>query len=81
MSSSTSENQSSLIIQEYAKSNRYVGRLDHPDATRHQGNSICGDDITVYLQIDGVVICDYRFDGNTSMITHASASFVGDLII
>lgn len=78
---SESSDYSPLLIQEYAKSTRYLGRLDDPDAQRHQGNSICGDDITVYLCIDDGLISDYRFDGNTSMITHASASFVGDLII
>lgn len=78
---SESSDYSPLLIQEYAKSTRYLGHLDDPDAQRHQGNSICGDDITVYLRIDDGLISDYRFDGNTSMVTHASASFVGDLII
>ena len=68
------------LIAEYYKHpvNNYV--MEGPDASRHQGNSVCGDDITVYLRIrDGVVI-EYSFDGNCSMITMAAASLLADMI-
>ena len=71
----------SLIIQEYSKSQYYCGKIDGADVQWHQGNSVCGDDITSYLQVQDQHVLTYRFDGNTSLITHASASFLGDLIV
>ena len=47
---------------------------------RHEGNSICGDDITVYLKIEDNLISKRSYDGNTSMITTASSSFFSELI-
>jgi len=49
--------------------------------SRHEGNSVCGDHITVYLQIVDDIITDWWFDGDTSMITTAAAGFFGDLVI
>lgn len=68
------------------------------DATvfRHEGNSICGDDITVYIKIlnyeifnsqwNGIEnwklrIDNWSYDGNTSMITTAASSFLSELIV
>ena len=54
-----------------------VNKAFMEDATvsRHEGNSICGDDITVYLKIEDNLISKRSYDGNTSMITTASSSF------
>lgn len=60
-----------------------VNKAFMKDATvsRHEGNSICGDDITVYLKIKDNTITARSYDGNTSMITTASASFFSELIV
>lgn len=53
------------------------------DATisRHEGNSLCGDDLTVYLNIKDNTIADRSYDGMPSMITQAAASFFSELVI
>lgn len=48
---------------------------------RHEGNSVCGDHITVYLTIVDNLITDRGFGGDTSLITTAAAGFFGDLVI
>jgi NifU-like protein involved in Fe-S cluster formation len=74
-------NEQALLIQEYAKSTTYCHSGEIYNAHRHQGNNICGDDIAIYLYIVDDKVVKYSFDGNTSMITYASASFLGDLIV
>ena len=49
--------------------------------SRHEGNFICGDDITVYLKIADEKIIDWSFDGNAASITVAAASLLAELII
>jgi nitrogen fixation NifU-like protein len=49
--------------------------------SRHEGNFICGDDITVYLKIEDGKIIDWSFDGNTASVTTAAASLLAELII
>jgi nitrogen fixation NifU-like protein len=49
--------------------------------SRHEGNFICGDDITVYLKIEDRNIIDWSFDGNTASVTTAAASLLAELII
>lgn len=76
--------------------NNPVHKYTMKDATvfRHEGNSICGDDITVYLKIYEdtkttqytnsslqATIADRSYDGNTSMITTAASSFFSELVI
>ena len=48
---------------------------------KHEGNFICGDDITVYLVIENKTIKDYSYDGNCSTITTAAASFLSEYIL
>ncbi len=49
--------------------------------SRSEGNSICGDDLTIYLQISDGKISKISFAGNTSMITTAAASFWTELAL
>lgn len=46
----------------------------------HQGNSLCGDDIIVFLKIENQTVKQLSFTGNTSLITKAAASFLAELI-
>jgi len=49
-----------------------------PDATHHaEGhNPLCGDEVTVYLHLDGDTISDVSFDGQGCAISKASASLM-----
>ena len=72
--------QESLIVQEYSKNP--VNNYDMKDYTIKgtQWNSLCDDDIVVYMKIkDGVVVW-YSYSGNPSSITSAAASLLADLI-
>lgn len=71
----------SLLIQEYSKNPLQNFALETYTIKQHEGNFICGDDITVYLVIQDNKIADYSFDGNCSTITTAAASFLSEFII
>ena len=71
----------SLLIQEYSKNPLQNFALSTYTIKQHEGNFICGDDITVYLVIENNKIQDYSFDGNCSTITTAAASFLSEFII
>lgn len=51
-----------LLIQEYAKNPINNYKMEDATVEQHEGNFICGDDITVYLKIEKDKIVDYSFD-------------------
>ena len=55
--------------------------MQDPDVTRHEGNFICGDDITVYLKIQNEKIVEFSYDGNPSTMSLAAASFLSEFLI
>ncbi len=73
--------ESSLIIEQYAKNPLCNFVLSDYTVKRHEGNFICWDDITVYLKIIDDTVVDYSYDWNCSIITLAAASFLSELII
>lgn len=73
--------ENSLLIQEYSKNPLQNFALSTYTVKQHEGNFICGDDITVYLVIQDDKIQNYSFDGNCSTITTAAASFLSEFII
>lgn len=73
--------QSELLVKEYAKNPINNFKMGDCTIQGHEGNFICGDDITVYLKIHGDKVDAYSFDGNCSNITTAAASFLSELII
>lgn len=69
-----------LLIKEYAKNPNGYYQLEEYNASQHEGNFICWDDITVYLKIENERIKEFSYDGNCSSITLAAASFVAEMI-
>lgn len=69
------------LIDSYAKNpvNNHI--MENATIDHHEGNSLCGDDITVYLKITDNKIDAYSYSGNCSTITSAAASFLSDIII
>jgi NifU-like protein involved in Fe-S cluster formation len=55
--------------------------MKDPDVTRHEGNFICWDDVTVYLKIKDNKITEFSYDWNPSNISLAAASFLSEFII
>jgi len=75
----SSENE--LLIKEYSSNPINNFKMQDPTVYQHEGNFICWDDITVYLQIKDNKVNQYSFDWNCSNITTAAASFLSELII
>jgi NifU-like protein involved in Fe-S cluster formation len=80
----------SSLVQEYYKNPINNHRMEDATISQHEGNAICGDDITVYLKLQGAeradlglqsVVTARSYDGNVSMITQAAASFFSELIV
>ena len=69
------------IIIDHYKNPRNKGELSTPPAHRTEGmNPTCGDEISVYLVVDGegpnAVVADVRFGGQGCSISQASASMM-----
>ena len=74
------------IILDHYRSPRNRGELESPPATKVDGhNPLCGDEITVYLQVDGsgddAVVTDVKIGGQGCSISQSSASMMTGVII
>ena len=70
-----------LLVKEYSKNPLCNYEMQNPDVTRHEGNFICGDDVTVYLKIQEGKIVEFSYDGNPSTVSLAAASFLSEFLI
>ncbi len=69
------------IILDHYRSPRNRGELPAPPAVVAQGhNPLCGDEITVYLQLDGDRVSDVKVDGQGCSISQSSASMMSQAI-
>jgi nitrogen fixation protein NifU and related proteins len=61
---------------------RNHGALDHADAIASGGNPGCGDEITIYLQVDGAGqrIEKLSFEGQGCTISQAAASILTEMV-
>src|SRR3954469_24573772 len=65
------------IILDHYRNPRNRGELAVPPATRVEGfNPLCGDEIVVYLDVDGDRISDVRIGGQGCSISQSSASMM-----
>ena len=56
------------------------GKLEKPSATMHEFNPTCGDELTVYLNVENGKVKDVKFEGSGCAISMASASMLTDYI-
>lgn len=69
------------IILDHYRTPRNRGELPTPPASVAQGhNPLCGDEITVYLQVDGGVVNDVKVAGQGCSISQSSASMMTQAI-
>jgi nitrogen fixation NifU-like protein len=69
------------IILDHYRTPRNRGELPAPPAVVAQGhNPLCGDEITVYLQVDDDVVSDIRVGGQGCSISQSSASMMSQAI-
>ena len=66
------------IIIDHNRSPRNFGKLEHPTRVAEGYNPLCGDRLTVYLNLDANIIKDIRFEGTGCAISVASASLMTD---
>jgi nitrogen fixation protein NifU and related proteins len=68
------------VILDHNRRPRNFRRLDCPDRTCEGFNPLCGDRLTLFLEIDGDRIKDVTFDGTGCAISRASASLMTDAL-
>jgi nitrogen fixation NifU-like protein len=69
------------IILDHYRTPRNRGELPTPPAVAAQGhNPLCGDEVTVYLQLDGDTVTDVKVDGQGCSISQSSASMMTQAI-
>ncbi len=69
-----------LILEEY-RHPRHKGRLPAPTHEARAHNPLCGDDLTVTLDVKDEVITDLKFDGHGCALSIAAASLYTDHIL
>jgi nitrogen fixation NifU-like protein len=69
------------IILDHYRSPRNRGELASPPATRVEGfNPLCGDEIVLYLDVEGDVVKDIRIAGQGCSISQSSASMMSSAV-
>ena len=65
------------IILDHYRSPRNRGELESPPAVKTEGfNPLCGDEISVYLLVDGDRVADVKISGQGCSISQSSASMM-----
>jgi nitrogen fixation protein NifU and related proteins len=65
------------IILDHYRNPRNRGELSAPPATRVEGfNPLCGDEIVLFLDVEGGVVSDIRIGGQGCSISQSSASMM-----
>jgi nitrogen fixation NifU-like protein len=69
------------VILDHSRHPRHYGVMDHASHKAEGYNPLCGDRVTVYLQLgeDGRV-ADIKFEGKGCAISQASASMMTDML-
>ena len=66
------------VIVDHNRSPRNFGKLENPDRTLEGFNPLCGDRLTLYLNMNDNTIDEISFDGSGCAISVASASLMTD---
>ncbi len=64
------------VILDHNKKPRNFKALENPTVTQLGHNPLCGDQITLYLELDGDVVKDVGFQGSGCAISKASSSMM-----
>ncbi len=69
------------IILDHYRSPRNRGELPTPPAVMSEGhNPLCGDEIQIYLQVEGDVVTDVKVGGQGCSISQSSASMMSSAV-
>jgi len=64
------------LILDHNRAPRNYHPMEQPDRTAEGYNPMCGDQLTLWLKLDGDRIADVSFQGNGCAISRASASLM-----
>ena len=67
-----------LILDHY-RNRRNKGRLDHPSASVHEHNPVCGDECYLDIMVVDDRIAEIRVDGDGCSISQAAASMLTEV--
>jgi len=69
------------VILDHSRHPRHYGSLDHASHKAEGYNPLCGDKVTVYLNLDADGrVGDIKFEGKGCAISQASASMMTDML-
>lgn len=68
------------VILDHSKSPRNFRRMEGANRTAEGRNPLCGDQVTMYLLLEGEVVKDISFQGSGCAISKASASLLTDAL-
>ncbi|MGE5385618.1 MAG: Fe-S cluster assembly sulfur transfer protein SufU [Betaproteobacteria bacterium] len=68
------------VVFDHYRHPRNFGRLEHADHTAAGHNPLCGDQVTVFINTEGGVVTDIRFEGQGCAIATASASLMTEAV-
>ena len=69
------------IILDHYRNPRNRGELDAPPATRVEGfTPLCGDEVVLYLDVEGDTVRDIRIGGQGCSISQSSASMMSSAV-
>lgn len=69
------------VIVDHGNRPRNHRAIEHDAVSAAGDNPLCGDEITVYLRLDGDVIADAAFESHSCAISTASASLMTEALI
>jgi nitrogen fixation NifU-like protein len=67
-------------ILDHYRNPRNSGHLETPTTTAEGVNPLCGDELSVELDIEDDVVRDVRFNGRGCAISQAAASMISDVV-
>jgi nitrogen fixation NifU-like protein len=68
------------VIVDHNRNPRNFGKLDPADAHADGHNPLCGDRLTMYVNLDGQRVSDTKFEGAGCAISVASASLLTEAV-
>ena len=68
------------VILDHNKTPRNFGMLEGADRHADGHNPLCGDQLRVYLAVDGETVTDIKFEGSGCAISKASASLMTEAV-
>jgi nitrogen fixation protein NifU and related proteins len=68
------------VILDHNRTPRNFGRLEPADGRAQGHNPLCGDELSLFVRLDGERIADVRFEGKGCAISTASASLMTEAV-